>query len=296
MKALIGLLAIWLSLASAISQAAPYQSREEQLQSIKTIYAAYKAARMAAIAGPNLISVPNQARFNLPASTVFIPKNDVNHLLKAIKANPSDMVVGAILPEDESNPWAIEIRFNPFGYISEKDSAQIHSTTFMNEMKDAFIKASAQHAGIQIMFNKWVMPPAYDPTKHRLEFSFDVRSIGLQDEQFFIAGAVLLGREGGTALVMHAKYAEMAKAQAVFRQILDGWTYLPKKRYEDYNFLFDRAASIDNVNWGLEGTYDAKRDESVSENLSNMPRILLIVMIALAGIVFTVIRRLKPKD
>ncbi|MBB5018349.1 putative membrane-anchored protein [Chitinivorax tropicus] len=234
-------------LVTLLSGAVPAQadtSREALLESIKLKLAAYKVARMASIAGPNQITILNQARFALPAGAVFIPKKEVQQMLQAMKMPTNDKTVGAILSADESQSWAMEIRYVPSGYIPESGIEEIKSPRFADDLKNALLQASAkQSSATRITFTEWISQPTYSMSAHCFEFAFKGMASYLENEPVLLSASLMMGREGFGAVSLHTEQTDAPVAQAAYRKIVDSWAFLPKKRYEDYSFLFDKKAS-----------------------------------------------------
>jgi len=207
--------------------------------------AAWEEAGKAAQKGPVTVDLRDQAKFAVPEGTRFIPNPEATRVMRAMGNVVGSEFVGlAVGP----GGWIASLDFYDKGYIKDDDAKNWDVDELLNNLTkgtEAANEDRRRRGFPALVVGGWIEKPKYDSEKHTL-----VWSISAHDETEQASGqdsvnynTYVLGRDGYLSLdfITEADSIEAQKATAL--ALLDGLTFVPGKRYSDFNASTDHIAA-----------------------------------------------------
>lgn len=179
----------------------------------------------------------------------FLDAKDARKVLEEEWGNPpSTDTLGLIFPKGQDpyfNQYAVEISFDDIGYVSDKDAASINYDKMLAKMKKA-IKAQNPERKRQgyptLELVGWAEPPHYDSTHKRLFWGKQVRFEG-DDFDTLNYNLRFLGRKGVLQFNFIAENNSLQDIKAAMPEIEKMASFMPGRRYEDFNKSTDKVAA-----------------------------------------------------
>lgn len=158
---------------------------------------------------------------------------------------PHPNTLGMLLPEhinpDEENVWAVEISFEPLGYVDDSDADEIDYALILQEMKKGMEEEGLHTASL----TSWASPPFYDTALKALHWPMAFR-FGESEQHVLNYEVRLLGRKGVLCINAVGNISRLAEVRRQMPVLLQHITFTKGNRYIDYNPLTDRAGE-----WGI---------------------------------------------
>lgn len=215
----------------------PLQAKNEAV-----LREAARAAMKAGIQGPTTIPLTDQAGLDLPKQYIFIPRKEATALMQALGNRVRSEFLGIVVPEAASQ-WIITIDFNKSGYVKDGDAKEWKADELFNSLKAGTEEANKERAekGFPTMeIERWIEPPAYNPSSHKLIWSIQARDS--ENDDVVNYNTYALGREGYFKLNLITSSASISQDKLNANKILSALHYNKNKRYEDYVKETDRVA------------------------------------------------------
>ncbi len=198
----------------------------------------------------------NLATFDVPADFGWLDPAQTRTVLEKLWGNrPSQAeYFGMIVPAgfdplaDES--WAVTVRFEDDGYVSDEDAAKIDFTALLKDMKEGTAennKLREQEGYPRIDLIGWATPPRYDATAKKLYWAKELQ-VGDSTERTLNYAIRVLGRRGFLELNAIAGMTQLKTVEAAAPRILAFTDFNPGNRYADFNSSTDKMAA-----YGLAG-------------------------------------------
>ncbi len=234
-------LALLLPFAAAIAQTPP---SPESLQNERR--AAFEAAEKVAVRGAAIVKLREQGQIDLPGGYLYVPQPEAGRVMRALGNAESSTLIGLVFPQGEGN-WFATLRFIAEGYIKDDDAKNWNANELLQNLKDGTEAGNDERTArgfepLEVV--RWLEPPAYEAQTRRLVWSALVRAKGVEsDSGSANYNTYALGREGyfSLNLVTAVDALDAHKPQA--RELLAALSYMPGKRYEDFNPSTDQVAA-----------------------------------------------------
>ena len=241
-KVISAVVALFVVLGSlpAFAQASPPSEASRKAE----LVAAWQAASAAGAAGPNDVSLIDQAALKLPAGYFFVPQAEGARVLRALGNVVNDTsIVGLVVGTGPNDGWIVVIRYIKEGYIKDDDAKNWNADDLLKNLKDGVEDSNKDRVARgfpEMQVIGWVQPPNYDAATHRLVWSLLAKD---KDEADNAAKSInyntyALGRDGYFSL----NSERIASDKSVAHELLGDLAYNTGKRYEDFSASTDRIA------------------------------------------------------
>jgi uncharacterized membrane-anchored protein len=187
----------------------------------------------------------------------FLDAADGHKLLVDVWENPPQAaqgILGVLVPRgfDALNPdsWAIVVRYQKSGYISDSDADSIDYNELLQDMQESARAASAErikqgYPGIELV--GWASKPYYDKATHKLHWARELRFRD-SPENTLNYNLRVLGRQGVLELNFIASMGQLAEIRSAIPRVLSEVNFKPGFRYEEFDSSIDEVAG-----YGLAG-------------------------------------------
>lgn len=212
------------------------------------VEAAWKAAEKVAVPGPADIVMLDQAHLKIPADAFFIPAAEADRIMTAMGNSHSAERFGLVVGKAKQANWLVDVAWTKEGYVKDGDAKDWHADEMLQSLKEGTEQENAARLarGIPALdVVGWVEPPAYDAAAHRLVWSLSLQDRGAPAAQprTINYNTYALGREGYFSLDLITGSDTIGADKNVARGLLAGLTYVPGKRYQDFNGSTDKVAA-----------------------------------------------------
>jgi uncharacterized membrane-anchored protein len=210
--------------------------------------AAWEAASKTAVRGPAEVKLLDEATLNLPPGEAFVPAAEADRIMQALGNGADPTRFGLIVSLEPGRHWDVLIRWIKEGYVRDGDAAEWQPDALLQSLREGTESKNAERIqrGLPALdIVGWVEPPVYDGSTHRLVWSLSARPRGASADlpQTINYNTYALGRDGFFSLNLLTKSAEVDADKPVVRGLLGSLTYLPGKRYEDFDESTDKVAA-----------------------------------------------------
>lgn len=185
------------------------------------------------VKGPTTVEIAGGlARLEVPASYIFLNRDDAIHVLQRA-GNPTDgSEVGLLHPATTTSRAFIVIEHAAVGHVADSDvldaEALLASIVASQAVQNAQRRARGQP---EITVAGWAEPPRYDPATRRMTWAVKARS---GKEELINARTRLLGRSGYLSFNLITDPAAFAHDKTVLTGVLAQASFADGQRYEDF--------------------------------------------------------------
>ena len=238
-----------LCVALALLLAGPAAAQAQPTAEVKArIAAAWKAAERSAVAGPAEVPLAGEAHLKIAPGEFFIPGDDANRIMAAMGNSASPRRQGIIVPKGKDSGWLVDVDWVQEGYVKDGDAKDWKPDEMLQNLKEGTEQQNAERVakGIPAMeITGWVQPPAYDAATHRLVWSLGARDRGAPANaaETINYNTYALGREGYFSLDLITGADTIGADRQVATDLLANLTFVPGKRYSDFNGSTDKVAA-----------------------------------------------------
>ena len=208
--------------------------------------AAWRAAQEAMIIGPADVPLRGLANISVPESYGYVPVTESQALMEVMGNQVDARFLGLIFPLSEEAQWFVSLDYEDSGYVKDDDARDWDADELLQSLKDGTEAANEwrQSEGFSpLEVTRWVEPPSYDSTHHRLVWSAEAK---LRDEEdlnpSINVNTYVLGREGYISLNLITSAATVNGDKLVARELLKAVSFNEGKRYADFEPGSDRVA------------------------------------------------------
>jgi len=189
------------------------------------------------------------ATLNVPETFAFLDQKDAKTVLTDIWGNPPDSaVLGMIVPKDFNpigdNAWAVEIYYDPSGYVSDKDANTMDYgkllTQLQQDARDAN-KDREEKGYPAVKLIGWAAPPRYDAATHKFYWAKELQ-FGQDSDHTLNYNIRVLGRGGVLVLNAIADMNQLPEIEKDMPAVIDMVNFKEGKRYADFDPKIDRVA------------------------------------------------------
>jgi uncharacterized membrane-anchored protein len=209
--------------------------------------AAWRAAIAAMVAGPNSVTLRDQATLTLPEGFGFVPAKEGSNVMKVMGNRTDDRFLGLVLPLRKDSKFFVSVEYESAGYIKDDEAKEWDAAGLLQTLKDGTEAANAERErrGIDpIKVTRWVEPPAYDSATHRLVWSAEATlKNGTDPDPTINYNTYVLGREGYVSANLITTASTVDDDRSVAAPLLSAFVFNGGKRYEDFNSSTDKIAA-----------------------------------------------------
>lgn len=191
------------------------------------------------------------ATLTIPEGFKFLDGEQSRQVIVDVWGNPPDVaadVLGMILPSDAGvldNTFTFVVEYDPMGYVSDADAADIDYTEMMEGMKaddaeDNRQRREAGYEGLELV--GWAAPPYYDAERKVLHWAKELHA-DEAEENTLNYNVRVLGRQG--VLIMNAvgSMNELPAVQAAIPNVLAMAAFNPGHTYAEFDSKVDDVAA-----------------------------------------------------
>ncbi|KQX20144.1 MULTISPECIES: DUF2167 domain-containing protein [unclassified Sphingomonas] len=282
--------------APGLAQSEPTTAQQAEMQ------AAWNAAAKTATRGPADVKLLDQASLKIKADQVFVPAAEADKVMRAL-GNPSQPGrQGLIVAVDEKQPWLVDVTWTGEGYVRDGEAKEWKSDALLEALKEGTEKANEDrtargYAAIDVV--GWVEEPHYDAVSHRLVWSLSSRVRGAPASlpQTINYNTFALGREGYFSLNLITVSNRIAADKHVATQLLAALSYIPGKRYADFDESTDKVAAYGIG--ALVGIVAAKKLGLLAVMgllLVKAWKLVIVAIVAIGAILRRIVGRNRPTE
>lgn len=207
------------------------------------------------------------AHLDLPKGFRYLNPADAKKVVVDLWGNPpqsASEILGMVVPagEELTSPesWAIVLRFEGDGYVSDKDADKIDYDDLLSQLKESSKKSNdaRKAAGYGTMdLTGWAVPPRYDKESKVLYWAkrFDIPD---EDEDTLNYDVRVLGRRGVLSLNGVAGISRVNDIEAATPAIVSMVQFNDGHRYAEFNPKTDKEADYSLAGLVLGGAVAAK--------------------------------------
>lgn len=185
----------------------------------------------------------------VPSGFYFLDAEDGRAVLEDAWGNPPDSTISGMLFPAGKSPfdqgvWGVVFTYDPSGYVSDADAADIDYDMLAAEMRDSIDteNAARKSQGYQtIDFVGWATQPRYDSKAHKLYWAKELAFEG-EDLNTLNYEMRVLGRHGVLSLNFVTDMNQLGGVEAAAPAVLAIPEFDAGYRYEDFNQATDAKA------------------------------------------------------
>ena len=235
------------------------------------------------------ISIPEaKANLDLGDRYVFYDAQDAKAILVRLWGNPPEAtndVLGLVMPAGTSpisDSWGAVITFDPIGYVSDDDAADVDYDDLLETMQEgarasADERRKAGYPAIDVV--GWAQRPAYDKRTHSVVWAQNLE-FDDQDVNTLNYDVRTLGRYGVLSLNLVSVMPDLDKVRSAAKDFAAQASFDPGARYADFNPSVDREAD-----YGIGGLVAAGVGVAAAKKLGIFAILLKFLKPLLLGVV-----------
>lgn len=255
-------------------------------------------ARAALVRGPAKVQLRDQATLALPEHFGFVPREPAAALMKAMGNGIDDAFVGLIYPlSGDGADWFVSVDYIAAGYVKDDDARHWDADKLLQSLKDGTEAGNDERvkAGVPaLVVTRWIEPPAYEGTTHRLVWSAEAkRKDGTDADPTVNYNTYMLGREGYVSLDLITTASTVAADKQAAHQLLEAVDFNSGKRYGDFNSSTDKVAAYGLA--ALVAGVAAKKLGLLALLAATAVKFAKVIVLAVAGVFVAIKRWLKSR-
>lgn len=192
------------------------------------------------------------AQLNLGEKFAFLAPEDSKKLLEDLWGNPagtSGGVLGMIVPTNanlfDDDSWAITLRYEKDGYVSDDDASEIDYKDLLEKMKKDTAEASVEREKLgqpKVELVGWADAPTYEKSTHTLYWSKELK-FGDLEVNTLNYNIRVLGRRGVLVMNVIGGMPVLPQINERKSEILSLASFVPEERYEAFDEKTDKKSS-----------------------------------------------------
>jgi uncharacterized membrane-anchored protein len=209
--------------------------------------AIWDAAQAAMLRGPATVPLRDQATLAIPDGFGFVPLKEASAVMRLMGNQTDERFIGLVFPLSDETHYFVSLVYEDSGYIKDDEAKEWDADELLQSLKDGTEAGNEEREqmGIDpIKVTRWIEPPAYDGTSHRLVWSAEaVLKNGDDPDPTINYNTYVLGREGyiSANLITSSSTVDADRQQA--GPLLQAVTFNEKKRYTDFDSSSDKVAA-----------------------------------------------------
>ncbi|WP_064603791.1 DUF2167 domain-containing protein [Photobacterium sp. J15] len=190
------------------------------------------------------------ATLNIPEDFYYLSSTDAETVLVDVWGNPPGQnTLGMIFPAGmtpfDSDSWAVTIRYEEDGYVSDEDANDINYSELLEQMKsdtkeENKDRVSQGYEAIELV--GWAAAPYYDVKTHKLHWAKELK-FGEDDINTLNYNIRVLGRKGVLVLNFIANMDQKDLIESKLDSVLALAEFEQGYKYTDFNSSTDKMAA-----------------------------------------------------
>lgn len=186
----------------------------------------------------------------IPEDYYFLGPKDAKAVLVDLWGNPDAETTGMIFPVEytpfDYQAWGVELTWDPIGYVSDEDAAEIDYDDLLKTMTTDISEESkwrVENGYSPFELVGWAVQPSYDQTTRKLHWA---QEIAFSDDDVNTLNYKLraLGRKGVLQLNFIASMDQLATIEAALPEVAAMTAFSEGSRYIDFDPSIDTLAAV----------------------------------------------------
>jgi len=186
--------------------------------------------------GPTSAQLGGQATLQVPDGFAFADGETTRMLLEQGGNITDGSEVGMVLPADENADWFVIFEHRDVGYVTDDDRDTIDAAAILKSISEGTEAANeerAQRGFKPLHVVGWHEPPHYSDQTNNLVWAMEAQEEG-DPSKVVNYNVRVLGRDGFMSVTLVAKPEQLEAVKPQLQTILDGFQYIPGKRYAEF--------------------------------------------------------------
>lgn len=186
---------------------------------------------------------------DVPAGFRYLDARQSDYVMTTLWGNPSSESLGMLFPVDrgplDDDNWAFLIEYDPAGYVSDEDAAEIDYDDLLREMQDDTEAANPERVAAgygRILLVGWAAKPYYDAKLNVLHWAKELRFSGTSATTLNY-NVRLLGRRGVLNLLAIGEMPQLPKIRRSIPAVIESVAFAKGQQYADFNSSVDEVAA-----------------------------------------------------
>jgi uncharacterized membrane-anchored protein len=197
----------------------------------------------AAIHGPAEVNLHDDAILKLPKGNVFLPAQAAAAVIARMGNPVRGNLIGLVLGGDD---WMVVLEYVADGHVRDDGQEALNAAKLLSRMQAGSEEdRRRRQQGLETLrATRWLDVPRYDPHRHQLAWSVEYQTLGSNGavvRSSTNTTTVALGRLSHINLNLVAVPGGSQK-NGYLSTLMSGLTFLPGRRYEDFDARKDRLA------------------------------------------------------
>lgn len=198
-----------------------------------------------------VVPIGDIAQFDVPEAYYFLSPKDANIVLADIWGNPaSENTLGLLMSRDlspfDSGGWAMEVRFEDIGYVSDEDAETYDYDSMLKDMRQEQIETNKwrlENGFEPITLVGWAASPHYDKETRQLYWAKELK-FGSSTTNTLNYNIRALGRKGVLVMNFIADMDAFQEIEVAVPEILQIVSFKEGSRYSDFVPGTDTVAAV----------------------------------------------------
>ena len=222
--------------------AAAQQTEDSQRKAV------WAAADAAMLQGPQTIKLLDQGELALPDGYGFVPRAESVKVMELMGNQTDERFIGLIFPlaADDKN-WFVTLDYEAAGYIKDDEAKDWKADELLDNLKEGTEAGNERRQKVgapALKVTRWIEPPNYDASQHRLVWSAEVTLKDGEDPDPGVNyNTYVLGREGYISMNLVTSASTVNSDKPAAKQLLAAINFNSGKRYTDFNSSTDKVAA-----------------------------------------------------
>ncbi len=190
------------------------------------------------------------AVLNVPDSFYYLNAEDSKKIIVDVWGNPPNQpILGMLFPAQmspfDSESWAVTIKYEEDGYVSDEDADEIDYNDLLQQMKEDTLsssKARVKEGYDPVELVGWASPPYYDANGKKLHWAKEIR-FGEQEINTLNYNIRILGRKGVLVLNFIADMEQKPEIDSSIESVLALAEFDQGSKYSDFDPDLDTVAA-----------------------------------------------------
>ncbi len=193
------------------------------------------------------IKLLDEATLKLKEGEGFLPTPQAGQVMRALGNTEDSELTGLVVSMRQDDSWIVVIDHTAGGYVRDGEAKEWKPDEMLDGLKEGTEEGNkdrAERGYPELEVLGWIQPPKYDAATHRLIWSLQMRDEEGDPSQpnDINYNTYALGRDGYFSLNLLTNSADIDHDRPAVQDLLGNLTYLPGKRYEDFNDSTDKVA------------------------------------------------------